>query len=153
MKPVAKSVFFAIFIISLGFSACNNSGKGVSTDLVTNASTANDPNKTGDVAAMSFDKTAHDFGPINQGMTVSYSFNFTNTGKAPLVITEAHSTCGCTVPTYPHDPVQPGQQGTIEVTFNSKNKNGAIKKTVTIIANTKPAENYVYITADVKLPQ
>ena len=152
MKIVVKSVLFAILLI--GFASCkSNSDKGVTTDLVNNPSTASDPNKTGDMAIMAFDKTTHDFGEIKQGGTVAYSFNFTNTGKAPLVITEAHSSCGCTVPTYPHDPIQPGQQGTIEVSFNSKNKSGDVKKTVTIIANTKPAENYVYITANVKVPQ
>lgn len=144
MKKTLQFAFFSAFLIFSGTAlvSCKNGNNdtGVSTDLVTKS----------DAAMMTFDRTEHDFGSISAGTKVSYSFNFTNTGKIPLVISEAHSSCGCTVPTYPHDPIQPGQSGTIEVTFDSTGKTGHQKKTVTIISNTKPAENYVYITADIK---
>lgn len=68
-------------------------------------------------AEMSFNTKDHDFGTIEQDGNGTYMFLFTNTGKEPLVIKEAHGSCGCTVPKWPHDPVAPGQQDTIKVTM------------------------------------
>ena len=60
-------------------------------------------------------------------------FEFTNTGDAPLIITQAKSTCGCTVPSWPKEPIQPGQSGKIEVKYNMKP--GPIRKTITVKSN------------------
>lgn len=65
------------------------------------------------------------------------SFEFTNTGDAPLIITDAQSTCGCTVPSYPKEPIMPGKTGKIEVKYNMGV--GPIRKTITIESN---ATNY-----------
>ena len=65
------------------------------------------------------------------------SFEFTNTGDAPLIITNAQSTCGCTVPTYPKEPIMPGKSGKIQVKYNMGV--GPIRKTITIESN---ASNY-----------
>lgn len=65
------------------------------------------------------------------------SFEFTNTGDAPLIITNAQSTCGCTVPSYPKEPIMPGKTGKIEVKYNMGV--GPIRKTITIESN---ATNY-----------
>ena len=65
------------------------------------------------------------------------SFEFTNTGDAPLIITNAQSTCGCTVPSYPKEPIMPGKTGKIEVKYNMGV--GPIRKTITIECN---ATNY-----------
>ena len=65
------------------------------------------------------------------------SFEFTNTGDAPLIITNAQSTCGCTVPSYPKEPIMPGKSGKIEVKYNIGV--GPIRKTITIESN---ASNY-----------
>ena len=65
------------------------------------------------------------------------SFEFTNTGDAPLIITNAQSTCGCTVPAYPKEPIMPGKSGKIQVKYNMGV--GPIRKTITIESN---ASNY-----------
>ena len=65
------------------------------------------------------------------------SFEFTNTGDAPLIITNAQSTCGCTVPSYPKEPIMPGTSGKIQVKYNMGV--GPIRKTITIESN---ASNY-----------
>ena len=65
------------------------------------------------------------------------SFEFTNTGDAPLIITNAQSTCGCTVPSYPKEPIMPGKSGKIQVKYNMGV--GPIRKTITIESN---ASNY-----------
>jgi len=61
------------------------------------------------------------------------TFEFTNTGDAPLIITDVKSTCGCTVPTKPKDPIAPGKTGKIEVKYNMNP--GPIRKTITVMSN------------------
>lgn len=84
---------------------------------------------------MSFPEKTHEFGTIPMGGVVSHNFSFTNNGNAPLVIYEATSTCGCTIPEYPKEPILPGQTGSIKVTYDSKGKLGTQNKEVTIRTN------------------
>lgn len=65
------------------------------------------------------------------------SFEFTNTGDAPLIITNVLSTCGCTVPTKPEAPIMPGKTGKIDIKYNMSS--GPIRKTITVESN---AVNY-----------
>ena len=70
-------------------------------------------------ADIKFDKTTHDFGKFSENSpVVSCVFTFTNIGDAPLVIHQAVASCGCTVPEYTKEPIQPGKKGTIKVTYN-----------------------------------
>ena len=90
-------------------------------------------------AQIKFDKTAHDFGKFSEeDPIVKCTFTFTNTGDKPLVINQAVASCGCTVPTYTKTPVQPGEQGTINVTYNGTGKfPGHFRKTITSRSNAK----------------
>lgn len=103
----------------------------------------------GPLPAMQFSKEEHDFGTINDGDIVEHKFSFKNVGEAPLIITNATATCGCTVPEWPKEPIAVGGSGEILVRFNSKNKPGNQAKTVTITANTYPSANKVRIRANV----
>jgi hypothetical protein len=87
---------------------------------------------------MSFAKTEYDFGKIKQGEVVSHTFEFTNTGKQPLIIESASASCGCTAPDWTKTPVAPGEKGTVKVEFNSTGKFGQQAPMVTIRANTEP---------------
>ena len=107
------------------------------------------PVDTENVAAMSFVESKFDFGIVDEGDVVKHTYNFTNTGKLPLVITNARSTCGCTVPVWPKEPVAVGESGTIEVSFNTKGKRNKQQKPVTITANTFPAQTVVYLSGEV----
>ena len=107
------------------------------------------PVDTENVAAMSFVESKFDFGIVDEGDVVKHTYNFTNTGKQPLVITNARSTCGCTVPVWPKEPVAVGESGTIEVSFNTKGKRNKQQKPVTITANTFPAQTVVYLSGEV----
>ena len=99
-----------------------------------------------------FDKELHDFGEVDANTDNPYSFTFTNTGKEPLLITNAKGSCGCTVPSWPKDPIMPGQKGQIDVVFRpSKGQAGKPQeKTVTVTANTEPVNTVVRIKAKVK---
>ena len=90
-------------------------------------------------AQIKFDKTAHDFGKFSEeDPIVKCTFTFTNTGDKPLVINQAVASCGCTVPTYTKTPVQPGESGIINVTYNGTGKfPGHFRKTITIRSNAK----------------
>ena len=103
--------------------------------------------------AMSFDKTTHDFGVIQNGTPVETVFSYTNTGQAPLVITDIKSTCGCTVPKdWSREPLNPGESSQFTVKFDGKGRNNT-SKTVTITANTQTGRETVKITAFVNNPE
>ncbi len=95
---------------------------------------------------ISFEENEHDFGTIEQGTPVEHTFTFTNTGNAPLVITNAKSTCGCTVPTWTKEPIAPGETGEMLVKFNGSGQN-QVSKTVTLTANTESGTEKIKIKA------
>ncbi len=114
------------------------------------------PNNSGDsplsenTAVIEFDNSNHDFGSIAAGTSVTHTFKFKNTGTAPLIISNAKGSCGCTVPKWPKKPVAAGETGEIQVTFNSKGKKGNQHKSVTLTANTTPANSRIYIKASIR---
>ena len=83
-----------------------------------------------------FDKTVHDFGEFNEenGM-VTCTFNFTNDGGSPLVITNVTTSCGCTVPEWTKEPVSPGKKGYVKATYNPLRRPGVFSKTVSVRTN------------------
>jgi hypothetical protein len=94
----------------------------------------------------------YNFGTIKQGDVVNHEFTFVNVGKEPLVITESHGSCGCTVPQWPKEPIKKGEKGTIKVTFNSAGKLGLQDKTVTITSNAKSNPKVIHIKGTVEKP-
>jgi hypothetical protein len=98
---------------------------------------------------LEFEKKLHDFGTIKGGEKGTYVFKFKNTGDKPLIISNAQGSCGCTVPTYPKEPIAPGKTGEINVVFDSKGKPGPQTKKVTITANTLPEQTMLEIKANV----
>lgn len=99
-----------------------------------------------------FDVEEFDFGTIKQGDKVSYDFNFMNTGKEPLIISNAQGSCGCTVPQWPKEPIAKGGKGTIHVEFNSAGKMGMQDKTVTITSNGKVTQKVLHLKGNVEAP-
>jgi len=85
-------------------------------------------------AAIEFEQEVHDYGNIPQGANGTYSFVFTNTGTEPLLISNAKGSCGCTVPTWPQEPIATGASAKLDVTYDTQ-RIGAISKTVTINSN------------------
>lgn len=139
-----KKLFLTLLAASV-LMACNQANKTqTKTDSATAVTTVN-----ANAPVMKFEFDSHDFGKVKAGEKVTFDFKFVNTGKSPLIITEAHASCGCTVPEWPKEPIQPGQGGKIKVTFDSSNKSGLMDKQVTVTANTNPAQNIVHLVGEV----
>lgn len=102
-------------------------------------------------AEIQFDKQTHNFGTVSSDSSVvSCVFTFTNVGEQPLVINQAFASCGCTVPTYTQEPVQPGKKGEIKVTYNSTGANaGHFRKSVTVRTNGAVEMTRLYIEGDI----
>lgn len=83
---------------------------------------------------MTFETTVIDYGQIQRGSDGNRTFTFTNTGSSPVVVTNVRSSCGCTVPAYPQDPVMPGESTEIEVRYDT-NRMGRINRFVTVMTN------------------
>ena len=142
MKKLAL-IFVYTFLFS--FVSCNESA---SKKVDQEKSTQNASKSSPATAAMSFDKSIHDFGTIKEGETVQTTFTFTNTGQTDLIIVDARGSCGCTVPNYPKNtPIAPGATGEILVSFDSSNKPNMQQKTVTISANTASGRETLRIKA------
>lgn len=119
----------------------NNKKDGFSkSDIIRMPVNANEPMDTTLVAKMNFEETTFDFGTVLEGKQVEHIFKFQNTGKVPLLISDAKATCGCTVPSYPKDPIAPGATSEISVVFNTAGKKNDQVKPVTLIANTFPSK-------------
>jgi hypothetical protein len=157
-----KNILIAAACVLCWTSGCEQkkaeTADTAAVETATSATPVHNPNVTNaeqvasaaDAPAMSFQETTHDFGSIKDGEVVKHTFTFTNTGQSPLVIESATSTCGCTVPEIPKEPVAPGAQGKIEVEFNSAGKGGTQQmKVISIKANTQPEITQVNIKANV----
>lgn len=121
----------------------------ISAPAATNTPAAEEVKPEGPLPVFEFTEELHDFGQIKEGDQVEHTFKFKNVGEAPLIISNASASCGCTVPEWPKEPIAVGNTGEIKVRFNSKGKPGIQNKTVTITANTYPSRNTVRIKADV----
>jgi len=103
-------------------------------------------------AQIDFIKTDFNFGDLNQGNKAEHIFEFKNIGQLPLILNNVLTTCGCTVPEWPKDPILPDSIGVIKVIFDSTSKIGRQNKVITIRSNSKKGDFRLRISAMV-LPQ
>ena len=149
-----------LMIVFIGtITACQQEEKkdaatSISTDVINVPSTASgEPATPGSAPLMVFNEALHDFGTITQGEKVTYSFVFKNTGGSDLVISSAQGSCGCTVPSYPKEPIKAGQESKIDILFNSEGKSGLVQKTVTLVTNCNPSTKILTISATIIVPE
>jgi len=133
-----KIIAIGLAFVCLSLLSCKNNSKD-------KKESTKDLKKT----TIEFPETNHDFGKITQGEKVSHVFKFKNTGENPLEVTQVQPSCGCTIPEWTEDPIEPGKEGTIQVMFNSEGREGTQHKTVTVVSNTKPAIHELTFTAEV----
>lgn len=143
-----KNLFLSVFILIIAASCNRGSSEADSADVILDS--AGKPVTLENAPVMKFDKEIYDFGTITEGENVKYEFAFKNTGKSPLIISNATATCGCTVPEYPSKPIKPGESGEIKVVFNSLGRVGIQDKVVTIISNGNPNISNVHLVGEVK---
>ena len=121
MKKVLSALAMLLLVAAVGYSQ---------DDVAAAAQAAE--KKDGPV--MAFETETVDYGVIEQGADPYRVFKFTNTGNEPLIITNAKGSCGCTVPTYPKEPIAPGESGEIKVRYDT-NRLGKFTKRVTLTTN------------------
>lgn len=97
---------------------------------------------------ITFNKLIHDYGTIYQNGNGDCEFEFTNTGKEPLVLTNVRSSCGCTVPKWPRQPILPGKTEVIKVKYKTS-RLGKINKSVTVQCNAKNSPVSLRIAGEV----
>jgi len=130
-----KFVFSFVFLV---FAAFSLSAQDAATT----------PNSNPNAPEISFEKTVHDYGVVYQGGDGTCEFKFTNTGKEPLILSKPVSSCGCTIPTWPQEPILPGKSEVIKVTYNTNNI-GPINKNVTVMSNAKTSRVVLSIKGSV----
>lgn len=154
---IQKTLMIGLLILtSISCQNIENEGENgqLSSDVIHNPNTAQ-KGKTDidELPVLTFDHTTFDFGLIFQGEVVLHKFKFKNTGKSNLILTDVKATCGCTIPTFTKKPVAPGDEGYIEVSFNSEGRKGVQHKSVNVLANTQPNRIELTFTAEIEVPK
>lgn len=144
-----KVVLVLSAICLVAFTSCKEDAAARVDDSKVAAAADRDANAS-NFPVIQFDKVDHDFGELIAGTNVETVFNYTNTGKSPLVITDIKSTCGCTIPKdWSKEPLAPGASSKFTVKFSGKGQN-KVSKSVTLTANTEKGRETVRISAFVK---
>ncbi|GIV43468.1 MAG: hypothetical protein KatS3mg035_0591 [Bacteroidia bacterium] len=115
-----------------------------------NAESKSEKESNTKLTKIEFEKDYHDFGIIKEGEKVSHVFKFKNVGTEPLIIKNVKPACGCTTPDWTKDPVPPGGEGKIEVSFDSQGRTGIQNKSVEVFANTDPEVHTLKFKGEVK---
>ncbi|MBO4614052.1 MAG: DUF1573 domain-containing protein [Bacteroidales bacterium] len=151
MKKISIILIALVTLAAISCKENKNTGGGeygidnpISADNVNEDIIPNDG-----MPIISFAETEYNFGTVIQGEKVSHKFMFTNKGDGNLVISSVKPSCGCTSPKWTREPIKPGEEGFIELTFDSSNKKGIQNKNVRVATNTIPNEHVLYIRCDV----
>ncbi|MBW6491560.1 MAG: DUF1573 domain-containing protein [Lentimicrobium sp.] len=138
MKKIVTITFTMLFILSAAFA------QEVKTTQV-----SENPN----APEITFAKNVHDYGTLFVGGDGNCEFEFTNTGKEPLILSSVRSSCGCTVPSWPREPILPGKKEVIKVKYDTK-RQGPINKSITVMSNAKNPTEVLRIAGNiVKKPE
>lgn len=155
-----KKVFITLFCLSLSIAAVkaqdNKAPVPVPVPAAQQPHTAPPPPAPAPVEVdpkagkFKFKEETHDFGEVPEGPLAEVDFEFKNVGKKPISIKEAHGSCGCTVPTWPREPILPKQSGKIHVAYSTKGRPGMISKDVTINSDAQQNPMRLHIAGTVK---
>ena len=129
-----RKIVTLAFLLVLGVTASNAQETSKAVKKIKAKTTAASTPKV-DGAGMVFVTETIDYGTVAYNSDGRREFVFTNNGNKPLIITNVQSTCGCTVPTYPKEPIAPGAKGVIGVKYDTSRAGQAFTKTVTLTTN------------------
>ena len=141
MNLILKAGFVSILVISIIASGCGNTSIKDRHSSVQQSDTG--------TAVITFKEYEHDFGKVAAGEKVGCFFSFENTGTGSLVIASVTTSCGCTVPKYNTKPITPGEQGGLEIIFDTSGRNGRQAKTIVVKSNASSPSVLLKIVADV----
>lgn len=155
---IMRQISLLVLAFLVTISSCKNATKKtekkdkLSTELVNNPRSAmnSDSSALQNLANMNFVDTLYDFGTINEGEIISRSFEFTNSGNSPLIISNANASCGCTVAEFPREPLAPGKKSAIKVQFTSAGKFGHQEKNITLVTNSSKGNHMLFLKGEVK---
>lgn len=116
--------------------------------LTANAQEKTAPKTKSKAPVIQFEKTVHDYGQLMQGDDGECEFKFKNTGKEALILSNVFSSCGCTVPVWPKEPIMPGKTEVIKVKYNTS-RLGTINKKVTVVSNAENGAIELFIKGNV----
>lgn len=136
MKKIVIASVLALSTVF--FVSCNetNAASKVKSENLDKAK-ERDANSSKEAALIEFDKTVFDFGTVEEGAVVDVEYTVTNPGKTDLVILKASPSCGCTVPSWPKEPIKPGESAKVLAKFNSAGRAGKANKNITLFTNTE----------------
>jgi hypothetical protein len=140
LRPSVFSLLTWCLVSGLMLDSCHSG-----TQKTTPASKSNESG----VAKFVFSEEIHNFGSLKAGEVVSFTFIFRNEGTKTLIITGVDSGCGCTEVKIENKNIEPGQEGRIEVIYNSAGEVGRQLKTITLFSNAEKAQKQLYIKANV----
>jgi hypothetical protein len=143
-----KKLLSSITLIAGVFLSGNVFAQAVPIPAQHPAAAAPDPN----APVMKFEHDTINYGSIPKGSDGFRIFKFTNAGKEPLIISEAHGSCGCTVPTYVHEPIAPGQESEIKVHYDTERPGGFIKTVTISYNNSTTPQKVVVIKGTILVP-
>lgn len=131
------SVFVSLIVITTSCGSKNSSNVKLTRpgSVLDSNGVAIDEDK---LPVISFEEDFHDFGKIKSGEKITYAFKFKNTGKSLLIISNVSTSCGCTVSAYPKQPINPGEESSVDVSFDSSGRHGLQTKSITVYTNTMP---------------
>ncbi|MEJ5091414.1 DUF1573 domain-containing protein [Sphingobacterium faecium] len=151
MKKLNYSLLLALGVWTL--SSCGSNTKNDKTTseqaVVTEDTAANREAAATAIGTIEFAQPVHEFGQIKEGAEVTHIFTLTNTGNAPLIISEVRASCGCTQPEFSKNPVLPGKTSDIKVTFKSEGQVGKQQKIITIHSNASNGLTTVQLKGEV----
>ncbi len=132
-----KFLTFLVLASAL-FHSCTTDNKQITSDMIHFPPSGGGSAENAPI--ISFDSTICRFGTLAIGEKLPHTFHFTNTGSAPLIITQVNPSCGCTsAKDWPQEPIAPGESGQITVEFNSNGNSGKVDKSISVLSNCIPA--------------
>ncbi|MEO0046449.1 MAG: hypothetical protein RL705_1640 [Bacteroidota bacterium] len=133
-----KKIILLAALVTFGVTANAQTAKKVATKSATKVET---PKVDG--AGMLFENETIDYGTVPANSDGKREFVFVNNGTKPLIIESTQGSCGCTVPTKPEKPIQPGERGVIGVKYDTSRAGQPFTKTVTVKSNAVGQETKV----------
>lgn len=145
--------FVLLFLLALIFQGCKNSSNAkeetVDNEQVIQPTPMEEVLDTQQLAEMKFDQMTYNFPDIEEGKVVKKYFSFLNSGPESLVIKDVRTSCGCTTAEVPQRPVPPGERDSLLVEFDTKGRLGYNSKAITVVANTSPATQHLFLKGNV----